>query len=78
MTKKLKSFDELAEVVQPEYIALRDITIHAKNCVIQRYQPFPSGIEGVDYNSLVINKFIATFAEFQRMDQSGRCLSCGD
>lgn len=83
---KAKSIEEIVEAVaepevtgfiNPEYIALRDITIHAQNATIQRYQPFPNGLSGVDYENLLANKFIATFAEFQSMDKSGRCLSCG-
>ena len=60
-----------------EFIAMRRITINATGQTFDKYSPFPSGLEGVDYTNLLASKFIKTLADFQQID-TGRCLSCGE
>jgi hypothetical protein len=56
---------------------MRRISIADTGQVFEKYSPFPSGFEGIDYQNLLDGKFIKTLADFQQID-TGRCLSCGD
>ena len=56
---------------------MRRINVAATGQVFEKYSPFPSGLEGVDYQSLLDGKLIKTLADFQQID-TGRCLSCGE
>ena len=60
-----------------EYVAMRRITINATGQTFEKYSPFPSGLEGVDYSDILAKKYIKTLADFQMID-TGRCLSCGE
>jgi len=56
---------------------MRRISIAATGQTIEKYAPFPSGLEGADYENLLAAKYIKTLADFQQIE-TGRCLSCGE
>lgn len=75
---EVKSFEEsFSPFVSPEFITLTRVEHKASGQIFEKFQPFPSGLEGVDYENLIQNRFITSLENFGKIDFS-RCFGCGN
>jgi hypothetical protein len=77
-SKQVASFEEInSPFVSPEFITLVRIEVKASGQMYEKFTPFPSGLEGIDYENLIANRLITSLENFGKIDFA-RCQGCGN